>query len=333
MAAYLYSCCFSCFPQMVYADVMQEPETEAAGIEASDTASEEETVLLEGIRLNTTSLIMKTGEQKTLMATLLPENTTEQPEILWSSTDPDVVQVAGDGTTAVVTAPEGEGGTAVITVTAGDYTASCRVLVTVQEPMLESMIFMQNSSGSNRYELTEAEEGVREYTLRVPESTNVVYVRPQLRDDVQDAQITAKFTDITSGEEVSVDLPTDEVTSLTSSAGRLLKAYNIQPVELTLEVTEGSYTEVHKIHVVRGTYLGSLQITDDEGGEVAYTPTFKKQCMNIRCMCRPAGNIYRCSSKVQKNQHGSYRKRRTGRAGQLYLTSDRGNHEGGYAGG
>ena len=119
------------FPQMVYADVMQEPETEAAGIEASDTASEEETVLLEGIRLNTTSLIMKTGEQKTLMATLLPENTTEQPEILWSSTDPDVVQVAGDGTTAVVTAPEGEGGTAVITVTAGDYTASCRVLVTV----------------------------------------------------------------------------------------------------------------------------------------------------------------------------------------------------------
>ena len=53
------------FPQMVYADVMQEPETEAAGIEASDTASEEETVLLEGIRLNTTSLIMKTGEQKT----------------------------------------------------------------------------------------------------------------------------------------------------------------------------------------------------------------------------------------------------------------------------
>ena len=73
-----------------------------------------------------------------------------------------------------------------------------------------------------------------------------------------------------------MDLPTDEVTSLTSSAGRLLKAYNIQPVELTLEVTEGSYTEVHKIHVVRGTYLGSLQITDDEGGEVAYTPTFKK---------------------------------------------------------
>mgnify|MGYP000164051687 CR=1 FL=1 len=68
--------------------------------------------------------------------------------------------------TATVTAPEGEGGTAVITVKVGTYTATCRVLVTVQEPMLESMVFMQNSSGSNRYELTEATEGVREYTLR-----------------------------------------------------------------------------------------------------------------------------------------------------------------------
>ncbi len=43
------------FPQMVYADVMQEPETEAAGIELLIQQSEEETVLLEGIRLNTTS--------------------------------------------------------------------------------------------------------------------------------------------------------------------------------------------------------------------------------------------------------------------------------------
>ena len=206
------------FPQNAYAEAETETvaQEETSAADAVDDSipeeQEEETVSLEGIRLSTSSLVMKTGEQKNLTATLLPENTTEQPEITWSSDDTDVVQVTGEGTSAVVTAPEGEGGTAVITVTAGDYTASCRVLVTVQEPMLESMIFMQNSSGSNRYELTEAEEGVREYTLRVPESTNVVYVRPQLRDDVQDAQITAKFTDITSGEEVSVDLPTDEVT-------------------------------------------------------------------------------------------------------------------------
>lgn len=278
------------FPQMVYADSIRDPgvqeeeqrETPENGAqedkkETSDITSEEENILLEGIRLNTESLIMKTGEQKTLTATLLPENTTEQPEIRWSVTDPGVVQVAGEGTTAVVTAPQGEGGTAVITVTAGDYTASCRVLVTVQEPMLESLLFMQNSSGSNRYELTEAEEGIREYTLRVPESTNVVYVRPQLRDDVQDAIITAKFTDVNSGEEVSVELPTDEVSSLTSNiTGRLLKAYDIHPTELTLEVKEGTYIEIYQIHVVRGTYLGNFQITDDEGKNVAYSPAFKK---------------------------------------------------------
>lgn len=166
-------------------------------------------VVMEGIRLSKTSLVMKTGESKTLTVSFLPENTTEQPDVIWSSDDTDVVQVTQDGKTATVTAPEGEGGTAVITVKAGTYTATCRVLVTVQEPMLESMVFMQNSSGSNRYELTEATEGVREYTLRVPESTNVVFVRPQLRDDAQNAQITARFTDVTSGQEVAVNLPSD----------------------------------------------------------------------------------------------------------------------------
>lgn len=235
-------------------------------------------VVMEGIRLSKTSLVMKTGESKTLTVSFLPENTTEQPDVIWSSDDTDVVQVTQDGKTATVTAPEGEGGTAVITVKAGTYTATCRVLVTVQEPMLESMVFMQNSSGSNRYELTEATEGVREYTLRVPESTNVVFVRPQLRDDAQNAQITARFTDVTSGQEVAVNLPSDEVTSLTSaSTGRLLKAYNIEPKDLVIEVKDGDYQEDYHIQVVRGTYLGGFTLTDDQGTKLAYTPAFDKR--------------------------------------------------------
>lgn len=235
-------------------------------------------VVMEGIRLSKTSLVMKTGESKTLTVSFLPENTTEQPDVIWSSDDTDVVQVTQDGKTATVTAPEGEGGTAVITVKVGTYTATCRVLVTVQEPMLESMVFMQNSSGSNRYELTEATEGVREYTLRVPESTNVVFVRPQLRDDAQNAQITARFTDVTSGQEVAVNLPSDEVTSLTSaSTGRLLKAYNIEPKDLVIEVKDGENQENYHIQVVRGTYLGGFTLTDDEGTKLAYTPAFDKR--------------------------------------------------------
>lgn len=242
------------------------------------TSSQADQVVMEGIRLSSTSLVMKTGETKTLTVSFLPENTTEQPEVIWSSDDEDVVQVTGDGKTATVTALEGEGGTAVITVKAGTYTATCRVLVTVQEPMLESMVFMQNSSGSNRYELTEATEGVREYTLRVPESTNVVFIRPQLRDDVQNAQITARFMDVTSGQEVAVDLPSDEVTSLTSaSTGRLLKAYNVEPKDLVIEVKDGDYQEDYHIQVVRGTYLGGFTLTDDEGTNLTYTPAFDKR--------------------------------------------------------
>lgn len=245
----------------------------------SAAASADETILLEKIRLDKTSLVMKTGEQKKLNLTLLPENTTEQPEITWGSDDTDVVQVEGNGTTATVIAPEGEGGTATITVTAGGLTATCRVLVTVQEAMLESMLFMQNSSGSNRYELTEVAGTVREYTLRVPESTNVIFIRPQLRDDIDEsAEIRATFTDAYTNEDVSVLLPVDEATSLSSSStGRLLKAYNIDPKELKIAVTYGERTEEYQIHIVRGTYLGNFKLSDKDGNEVAYTPAFDKR--------------------------------------------------------
>lgn len=236
-----------------------------------------EATALEGIRLDKTSLVMRTGDQKELTLSLLPEDYTGEVEIQWSSDDPEVARVAGDGCNAVVTAPEGEGGTAVITASAGTYTAACRVLVTVQEPMLESVIFMQNSSGSNRYELTEGTPGSREYTLRIPENTNVVYIRPQLRDDLSEAaEITARFTDAGTGEERSVTLPVDESTSLSGETGRLIKAYDTEPRELELEVRDGERTETWQIHVVRGTYLGGFTLTDAAGDSLAYTPQFKK---------------------------------------------------------
>ena len=93
----------------------------------------------------------------------------------------------------------------------------------------------------------------------------MVFVRTQLRDDAQNAQITARFTDVTSGQEVAVNLPSDEVTSLTSaSTGRLLKAYNIEPKDLVIEVKDGENQENNHIQLVRGTYLGGFTLTDDE---------------------------------------------------------------------
>ena len=127
-------------------------------IHAEETDLFGETILLEGIELNRTSLVMKTGEQASLRANLFPENTTEQPEMIWSSDDPEVVEVAGSGNEASLSRRRMAGGTAVITVTAGGFSAACRVLVTCRSPC-SSIIFMQNSSGSNRYELTEGVPG------------------------------------------------------------------------------------------------------------------------------------------------------------------------------
>ena len=236
-------------PSEIRTDSIQsEPDTEQSaqstdnGRESGAENSEDEDDSqrpLEKIRLDKTSLVMKTGEQKELHLSFVPEDTTEDPEIVWKSDDPAVAEVTGDGKTATVTAAEGNGGTATITATAGGCTATCRVLVTVQEPMLESIVFMQNSSGSNRYELSEEDGTGQEYTLRIPESTNVVFVRPQLREDIEEsATITAKFTDAYTKEEREVTLPVDEVTSLSSTAtGRLIRPYTIEPTELEITVT------------------------------------------------------------------------------------------------
>ena len=233
---------------------------------------------LKGITLNKKTLIMKTGETASLTAVLLPEGTDASPEITWESDDPAVVTVSGNGTEAVVTAPEGTGGSATVTVRAGSFTASCRVLVTVQEPMLESLLFMQNSSGSRRYELTELEAGSREYTLRIPESALAVFVRPTLRDDLPETtSIVASFEDAMTGNPVEIPVSTDVTTSLSSrTAGYLIKSYNTDRRELLITVSDGTKTEEYVIHVVRGSYLGGLSVKSETGEALSYTPSFVK---------------------------------------------------------
>ena len=55
-------------------------------------------VVMEGIRLSKTSLVMKTGESKTLTVSFLPENTTEQPDVIWSSDNPEWKDSHSDST-------------------------------------------------------------------------------------------------------------------------------------------------------------------------------------------------------------------------------------------
>ena len=75
-------------------------------------------------------MTLTVGETGKLTATVTPENVTNL-EIVWSSADETVVQVAQDGTVTAVAA-----GTTSVSVTAnpGAKTASCTVTVNAPEP-------------------------------------------------------------------------------------------------------------------------------------------------------------------------------------------------------
>lgn len=83
------------------------------------------TVAVTGIRLSETALILNKGENRSLKATVQPDNATEKT-VQWSSSDNAVATVDQDGT---VTATGG--GKATISASAGGVTASCTVDVYV----------------------------------------------------------------------------------------------------------------------------------------------------------------------------------------------------------
>lgn len=91
-------------------------------------------IAVTAIELNVYNLNLNEGETATLIATVVPDDATNK-EVLWSSSDENVVTVA-DGTVTAVAAGE-----AVVTVTTADgsITAECAVTVTHVEDGLESL--------------------------------------------------------------------------------------------------------------------------------------------------------------------------------------------------
>ena len=81
-------------------------------------------VVAESIILNKTSIELKIGESETLVATILPENTTDKTTS-WSTTDENVATVDSSGLITAIAE-----GTATITATCGNVSASCNVTVT-----------------------------------------------------------------------------------------------------------------------------------------------------------------------------------------------------------
>ena len=82
-------------------------------------------VVLKGISVAPATHSLKVGETVTLTATYDPQDATVKPEIVWSSSKPEVATVSDNGVVTAVAA-----GTADITATADKFTAKCVITVT-----------------------------------------------------------------------------------------------------------------------------------------------------------------------------------------------------------
>ena len=124
------------------------------------TVSKKEIPIIE-ISLDKSSATLTEGETTTIVATVLPENTTDSKSVSWSSSNSEVATVDANGT---VTAKRA--GTAVITATSTNgKTAGCTVTVSKKEiPIIE--ISLDKSSAT----LTEGETTTLTATV-LPENT------------------------------------------------------------------------------------------------------------------------------------------------------------------
>ena len=88
------------------------------------------------MQLNKASLTLTEGNQETLVATILPTDTTMEKVLTWSSDNDAVAMVDQQGKVTALTA-----GKATITVTTvNNKTATCEVTVKKQEVPIESVV-------------------------------------------------------------------------------------------------------------------------------------------------------------------------------------------------
>ena len=122
----------------------------------------QDTIKVEGVSLNVTSVELTEGDQTTLTATVNPSNATNK-NVTWTSSDNNVATVANGKVTAV------KAGTATITVKTedGNKTATCTVTVKAKTYPVESVTLDKTS-----VELTEGEETTLTATVNPSNATN-----------------------------------------------------------------------------------------------------------------------------------------------------------------
>ena len=197
----------------------------------SCTPSEPETIPVDSVTLNATSLTLKEGDTHTLTATVSPGNATDKT-VTWNSSNDGVVTVTGGRLKAV------QAGSATITAKAGSKSATCSV--TVEKPFIAvTSVTLDKTT----LELTEGDEATLTATVKPDDATDktvtwsssdtaVATVKDGKVTAVKagTATITSKAGEKTATCSVKVEKPFVAVTSVTLD-------------KTALELTEGeNYT-------------------------------------------------------------------------------------------
>ena len=84
-------------------------------------------IAVTSVTLNKTELTLTEGESETLTATVKPDDATDKT-VTWSSSNTAIATVDANGKVTAV-----KEGNAIITAKAGEYTATCSVIVSVPD--------------------------------------------------------------------------------------------------------------------------------------------------------------------------------------------------------
>lgn len=122
----------------------------AGSVEGTYSITVEE-VPLQSISIKDETTIHR-GETETLQVTYVPENTTDDRTVIWTTSDPTIATVDGSGTVSAV-----EKGQAVITATVGGKEADCTVTVNAPlkaiEPTNDTIELVKNQKATITYTL------------------------------------------------------------------------------------------------------------------------------------------------------------------------------------
>ena len=148
----------------------------AIALTSCNVFSEPESIAVESVTLDATTLTLAPGATRKLTATIKPDNADDKT-VVWSSSDTAVVMVDNDGTVGAI-----KTGTATITAKSADKTATCTVtvksdLVAVESVMLDTTTLALAPGATRKLTATVKPDNADDKTVKWSSSnTSVVMV-------------------------------------------------------------------------------------------------------------------------------------------------------------